>query len=116
MPRVLVAVLWLLALSSAARSDTPPSRTVDNYDLLRQAHSNNPLLRSVSSRGASHPTQVALSCSKVCSVGKACGNTCILRDKTCHVGIGMRVRKIATPGDWKQLNATYMPTCEHSLT
>lgn len=38
-----------------------------------------------------HPSAalpVAAVCCKVCSVGKACGNTCISRDKTCHVGPG----------------------------
>jgi hypothetical protein len=27
-------------------------------------------------------------CCKICSRGKACGNTCISRDKECHVGRG----------------------------
>jgi hypothetical protein len=27
-------------------------------------------------------------CCKVCSKGKACGDTCISRDFTCHVGAG----------------------------
>jgi len=27
-------------------------------------------------------------CCKVCTRGKACGDTCIARDKTCHVGPG----------------------------
>jgi hypothetical protein len=27
-------------------------------------------------------------CCKVCTTGKACGNTCIARDKQCHVGPG----------------------------
>ncbi len=27
-------------------------------------------------------------CCKICSIGKACGNTCISRDKVCHVGRG----------------------------
>lgn len=27
-------------------------------------------------------------CCKVCSKGKACGNSCISRDKTCHKGKG----------------------------
>jgi hypothetical protein len=27
-------------------------------------------------------------CCKICTTGKACGNTCISRDKTCHVGPG----------------------------
>jgi hypothetical protein len=27
-------------------------------------------------------------CCKICTQGKACGNTCISRDKICHVGPG----------------------------
>ncbi len=33
------------------------------------------------------PTPVQ-GCCKHCTVGKACGDTCIARDKTCHVGPG----------------------------
>ena len=88
MPRILIALLALLSLTSAARSDTPPSPTADIHaTLFNQAHPGSPLLRSVTSRGALHSTP-ALSCCKVCSVGKACGNTCISRNKTCHVGPG----------------------------
>jgi hypothetical protein len=34
------------------------------------------------------PASHALACCKICTVGKACGNTCISRDKICHVGQG----------------------------
>ncbi|MFN3387816.1 MAG: hypothetical protein ACK40O_02725 [Allosphingosinicella sp.] len=30
----------------------------------------------------------AAACCKICSKGKACGNSCIARDKTCHKGKG----------------------------
>lgn len=30
----------------------------------------------------------AKGCCKICSKGKACGNSCIARDKTCHKGSG----------------------------
>jgi hypothetical protein len=30
----------------------------------------------------------ARGCCKVCSKGKACGDSCIARDKTCHKGKG----------------------------
>ena len=36
----------------------------------------------------SWPTAPSRSCCKVCSRGKACGNSCIARSKTCHVGGG----------------------------
>jgi len=33
-------------------------------------------------------TNQSPACCKVCTVGKACGDTCISRDKICHVGRG----------------------------
>lgn len=38
--------------------------------------------------GGSQARLLAAACCKHCSKGKACGNTCISRDKTCHVGPG----------------------------
>jgi hypothetical protein len=76
MPRILVALLTLLLLSDAARSDTPPSRTdVVHATLFNQAHPDNRLLRSRAASGFNHPAPAALSCCTVCSVGKSCGNT-----------------------------------------
>lgn len=34
------------------------------------------------------PTITAAACCKICSKGKACGNSCIARNKTCHKGPG----------------------------
>ena len=88
MPRILIALLALLSLTNAAYSDTPPSPTADNHAaLFNPAHPDN-RLRSRAIASSAHPAPVALSCCKVCSVGKACGNTCISRNKTCHVGPG----------------------------
>ena len=76
MPRLLVAVLALLALTPAARSDTPPSPTdVVHATVFNQAHPENRLLRSRTATEIAHPAPAALSCCTVCSVGKACGNT-----------------------------------------
>lgn len=33
-------------------------------------------------------TAYAQSCCKTCTTGKACGNSCIAKDKTCHKGKG----------------------------
>jgi hypothetical protein len=33
-------------------------------------------------------SELPAACCKVCHQGKACGNTCIARDKICHVGPG----------------------------
>jgi hypothetical protein len=41
--------------------------------------------------GCSSPSYAASAfagCCKVCSKGKACGNSCISRDKECHKGKG----------------------------
>ena len=76
MPRILIALLALLSLTPAARSDTPPSRTaVVHATLFNPVHADNGLLRSRAAAGIAHLTPVALSCCKVCSVGKAFGNT-----------------------------------------
>ena len=76
MPRILIAVLALLSLTGAARKDTLPSPTdVVHATLFNPAHPDNRLLQSRTAAGFAHPTPVALSCCKVCSVGKACGNT-----------------------------------------
>lgn len=42
------------------------------------------------SLGLEQPPAAAVpqACCKICTVGKACGNTCISRDKQCHVGPG----------------------------
>jgi hypothetical protein len=74
MPRILIALLALLSLTGAARSDTPPGRTPDAHaTLFNQARLDSPILRLMPSRASSHATP--LSCCKVCSIGKACGNT-----------------------------------------
>jgi hypothetical protein len=33
-------------------------------------------------------SQLPAACCKICHQGKACGDTCIARDKICHVGPG----------------------------
>lgn len=48
-------------------------------------------LTAASLTGAAAPicgTAYAAACCKVCKAGKACGNTCISRDKACHTPKG----------------------------
>lgn len=48
-------------------------------------------LISFTTIGAAAPvcgTAFAASCCKVCKAGKACGDSCIARDKECHKGKG----------------------------
>ena len=88
MPRALAFVLALLSLTSSASSETAATQS-NTYPvaLFAAYHPDNRVVQSLSLQG-SHSTHVALVCCKVCSVGKACGNTCISRKKTCHVGQG----------------------------
>jgi hypothetical protein len=89
MPRILVTLVALLALSTTAYSDTPPlPAAAVHAALVTSTHSDNRFLRSLAASGSAHSAPAALACCKVCSVGKGCGNTCISRDKTCHVGQG----------------------------
>jgi hypothetical protein len=89
MPRILVALVALFLISGTAQSEAPPiPAAAVHAALFAPAHEKNSLIRSLTVRDSAHSTPAALTCCKVCSVGKACGNTCISRDKTCHVGQG----------------------------
>ena len=37
---------------------------------------------------SSRTSAAAQQCCRICTTGKACGDSCIARDKTCHVGPG----------------------------
>jgi hypothetical protein len=89
MPRILIALLALMSLSGAVYADTAPdSAAAVHIALFTPTHPDNHLARFLAAPRSAHSTPAALACCKVCSVGKACGNTCISRDKTCHVGQG----------------------------
>jgi len=70
MPRALALLLALLSLAPYAR---PGPTTAVQATLFTPAHTDNGLFRSLSGAGAVHST--ALACCKVCTVGKACGET-----------------------------------------
>jgi hypothetical protein len=89
MPRIPVALVALLALSGVVHGDPSPAPANAALSVLfTPINADNRLIRSLAASGAAHSTPAALACCKVCSIGKACGNTCISRDKTCHVGQG----------------------------
>jgi hypothetical protein len=89
MLRFAFALVALLALSGAVYSATPPPPVAAVHAaVFTLAPIGNHFLRSLAASGSAHSTPAALACCKICSVGKACGNTCISRDKTCHVGQG----------------------------
>jgi hypothetical protein len=63
-----------LALLALTTSETAPGPTAAvPATVFTTAHMNNQLFRSLTGGNSVHST--ALACCKVCSVGKACGNT-----------------------------------------
>ena len=93
MLRILVVLLALLSLTGVACAEGAAAPSAAQVTLFTHTHSENGLFRSHALPTSARSTPLALACCKVCSVGKACGNTCISREKTCHVGQGC-VRRI----------------------
>jgi hypothetical protein len=81
---VLLAIAATVLSTSAIASE--PGMAADrgqNFSLILES--------SKSARGGSsgyHRSAPAYQCCKICTVGKACGDTCISRDKICHIGPG----------------------------
>lgn len=86
---ILIIGLLLAGASGAAGNATdlqPPGATVD----VLQVDQPTPSVHFLESLGIEHPTALVAQrdCCKICRAGKACGDTCISRDKVCHVGPG----------------------------
>jgi hypothetical protein len=76
MPRIFVALLALFFISGVLHAETPQSPAAAVHAaLFAPTPANHPLTRSLAVRDSAHATPAALTCCKVCSVGKACGNT-----------------------------------------
>jgi hypothetical protein len=85
MPRILVALLALFSISDGIYAEPPPVPAAAVHSaLFTSVLTDNHLLRSRTLADSARSTPAALTRCKVCSVGKACGNTCISREKTCH--------------------------------
>lgn len=74
---VLLLALCLTAISVGIAERRHPDPSA--FDLIRQARN------SATFPGA---RTAPAYCCKVCTTGKACGDTCISRDKVCRVGPG----------------------------
>jgi hypothetical protein len=88
MLRTVAVVFALLLVTITATADgipTPAAPVAGPAWIHAGPRSDTYLLQSLGfSRSISH----AVACCKICTVGKACGNSCISRDKECHVGQG----------------------------
>ena len=80
---ILVAVATMLFSSSVVPFPAPVADQRDDLsqiiNLSKAAH-----IHSWTDRGSAASGQ----CCKICHKGKACGDTCISRQDTCHVGPG----------------------------
>lgn len=84
---ILPAPPGLECMSRITRSD-PPVRTRLFQFLLVPALLLLPATSAIPSASACVPGATGAACCKVCRKGKPCGDTCIARSKTCHVGRG----------------------------
>jgi hypothetical protein len=92
MLRTLTLLLTSVSMIASAGSETsvPPRSGYDTRPafLEKGAGIDGYLLESLGVTRSKLSTTSALACCKVCKIGKACGDTCISRSKTCHVGQG----------------------------
>ena len=83
--RTLLVVL-LLSLTTAALAASPAPTTPAVAPLASAIHTTRCSALSSHSTGLTAlATSASQTCCKVCHKGKACGDTCISREKICHV-------------------------------
>jgi len=91
MLRFIVAALAMTALAMAAQSDAPTSGNSQGTSIAsihRAPYVENHTLVAMGFSTSSTATTNTFACCKICTVGKACGNTCISKDDICHIGPG----------------------------
>jgi hypothetical protein len=91
MLRFLAVALAMTVLSMGAHSDPPTSgdsQVTSIASVYRAPYMENHALAALGFSASPTGTTKALVCCKICTVGKACGNTCISKNYICHVGPG----------------------------
>jgi hypothetical protein len=86
---ILIVSMALVGISGAS-DNADVSTIVEQSAAAFHVDKPTPSTAYLESLGIESPRAVAAQqgCCKICRVGKACGNTCISRDKVCHVGPG----------------------------
>ena len=85
MIRPLVALVSLAVLVSAGVDTKSANARNDGIQFAVSALSSPPRSEGfLASLGVQTTGDTAKECCKICTVGKACGDTCIARDKVCH--------------------------------
>jgi hypothetical protein len=80
-----VIVLIAFSMTTLVASAEPKEITADQF--LREAMAANAGRNEYPST-FSRVNALAQQCCKICTTGKACGDTCIARNETCRVGAG----------------------------
>jgi hypothetical protein len=83
-----VVVLIAVSMTTSIAAADIPSHEITAEQFLREvasAHAGTNEFPSTVSRVSDAVNQ---QCCKICTTGKACGDTCIVRDKTCQIGAG----------------------------
>jgi hypothetical protein len=91
MLRSVAAAFALLLVTITTPADgisTPTAPKARPPLILGGPHSDGYHLQSLGFSRTSPSIVHAVVCCKICTVGKACGATCISHDKICHVGQG----------------------------
>lgn len=86
---ILIAALTLSTLCAASDwANTAASGAATDEIFTHESPARSP--EFLASLGLTQPAAAVTqqACCKICSKGKACGNTCIAREKACHVGPG----------------------------
>ena len=86
---ILIAALALTGLSAASDHARAVPTAADGLQIFtHEISATRP--QFLASLGLDQPTAgpAQQACCKICTRGKACGNTCIAQDKVCHVGPG----------------------------
>jgi hypothetical protein len=76
--RALCLILCLIASAATGQSLPDPAGSALTVEDAR----------ALLAGGDPSPEPLLAACCKVCSKGKACGDSCISRDKQCHKGVG----------------------------
>jgi hypothetical protein len=88
-PLAILAALMLTGLSAVADhvGSAPAHSQTFQISVLDSPERSPRFLASLGIQQP-HTAVVQQACCKICTTGKACGNTCISREKQCHVGPG----------------------------
>jgi hypothetical protein len=89
MLRIITITLALASFTTAVQSDvpvTPPAEVIEIASIHRAPQAENHTLTALKLHLL--PAGNAVGCCKVCTAGKACGNSCISKYDICHVGPG----------------------------